>query len=76
MGTLQQQSILQGQHTGRNQKKDLVHELFSHAAKSHPNQIAIYYEGKTFLDIKYNKKIHQRSGLKYDYNRSLTNQLY
>ena len=57
MGTLQQQSILQGQHTGRNQKKDLVHELFSHAAKSHPNQIAIYYEGKkTFLDIKYNKK--------------------
>ncbi|KAG5343224.1 ACVS synthase, partial [Acromyrmex heyeri] len=52
MGTLQQQSILQGQHTGRNQKKDLVHELFSHAAKSHPNQIAIYYEDDTGQEYK------------------------
>ncbi|XP_018403118.1 PREDICTED: tyrocidine synthase 1-like isoform X2 [Cyphomyrmex costatus] len=52
MGTLQQQSILQGQHTGRNQKKDLVHELFSHAAKSHPNQIAIYYKDDTGQEYK------------------------
>ncbi|XP_077271494.1 beta-alanyl-bioamine nonribosomal peptide synthetase ebony-like isoform X1 [Temnothorax americanus] len=44
MGTLQQQSILRGQQTGRNQEKDLVHELFSRAAKVHPNQTALYYE--------------------------------
>ncbi|XP_018371553.1 PREDICTED: mycosubtilin synthase subunit C-like [Trachymyrmex cornetzi] len=47
MSTLQQQSILQGQQTGRSQKKDLLHELFSSAAKSHPNQIAIFYEDDT-----------------------------
>ncbi|XP_077254629.1 beta-alanyl-bioamine nonribosomal peptide synthetase ebony-like isoform X3 [Temnothorax americanus] len=44
MSTLQQQSILRGQQTGRNQEKDLVHELFSRAAKVHPNQTALYYE--------------------------------
>ncbi|XP_077271508.1 beta-alanyl-bioamine nonribosomal peptide synthetase ebony-like [Temnothorax americanus] len=44
MGTLQQQSILRGQQTGRNQEKDLVHELFSRAAKVHPNQTALYFE--------------------------------
>ncbi|XP_011864133.1 PREDICTED: putative acyl-activating enzyme 19 [Vollenhovia emeryi] len=43
MGTLQQQSILKGQ-TERNREKDLVHELFSRAAKALPSQTAIYYE--------------------------------
>jgi len=53
MGTLQQQSILKGQQTGKNREKDLVHELFSHAAKAHPSQTAIYYEGKVlFFNIK------------------------
>ncbi|XP_011165813.1 tyrocidine synthase 1 [Solenopsis invicta] len=44
MGTLQQQSILKGQQIGKNQEKDLVHELFSRAAKAHPSQTALYYE--------------------------------
>lgn len=44
MGTLQQQSILKGQQTERNREKDLVHELFSRAAKAHPSRTAIYYE--------------------------------
>ncbi|KYM95748.1 PREDICTED: mycosubtilin synthase subunit C-like [Cyphomyrmex costatus] len=47
MGTLRQQSILQGQQTERNQKKNLLHELFSSTARSHPNQVAIYYEDDT-----------------------------
>jgi len=58
MGTLQQQSILKGQQTGRNREKDLVHELFSRAAKAHPSQTAIYYESKvSFFNkiiVKYN----------------------
>lgn len=49
MGTLQQQSILKGQHTGKKWEKDLVHELFSRAAKAHPSETAIYYEGKVLL---------------------------
>lgn len=48
MGTLQQQSILKGQQIGKNKEKDLVHELFSFAAKIHESQTAIYYEGKIF----------------------------
>lgn len=44
MGTLQQQSILKGQQIGKNKEKDLVHELFSCAAKIHESQTAIYYE--------------------------------
>lgn len=49
MGTLQQQSILKGQQTEKNKEKDLVHELFSRTAEAHPNQTAIFYEGKIFV---------------------------
>lgn len=49
MGTLQQQSILKGQQTKRDRKKELVHELFSLTATAHSSQPAIYYEGKIFL---------------------------
>ncbi|XP_029169302.1 uncharacterized protein LOC114939219 [Nylanderia fulva] len=44
MGTLQQQSILKGQQIGKHKEKDLVHELFSRAATTHPSQTALYYE--------------------------------
>lgn len=49
MGTLQQQSILKGLQIERDKEKDLIHELFSRAATAHPNQTAIYYEGKVYF---------------------------
>lgn len=57
MGTLQQQSILRGQHIEKNKEEDLVHELFSYTAMTYKNQTAIYYEGKIFcFSILFHKK--------------------